>query len=323
MRPPRAGFWNFQSFPSLNCAAASSSDLETATRAKRILEHPETIAKLNAAAQRRDLAAAVLRTIAEKPIPTTTSALLEIAPFLEDDELVDLAADAMAKVADAGAIPILRKSLAQKNVPVRIVAIRGLSKAAGRSARDELRTLYRDSNPRIVLAAAHALAEQADRSCLNVLVQLLKANDVAVRARSLQVLRAATNQKLALNPFRKPDEQKAEIDAWKTWLTAHGQTAELKPPLKLSPLSEDLDRGLVAHYSFDHDAENRLKDASGHSRDGESHNAIEFISAARAEPSNSRGRAIMAPKAVTRFSRLSTSRRSRSSASRSGYGNRT
>ena len=34
----------------------------------------------------------------------------------------------------------------------------------------------------------------------------------------------------------------------------------------------------MAHYSFDHDAENRLKDASGHSRDGESHNAIEFIS---------------------------------------------
>jgi hypothetical protein len=262
-------------------AAATSADLETATRAKRILDHPATIAKLHAAAQQRELAAAVLRTIGEKSIGNTTSALLEVAPFLEDDELAGLAADAMAKVADAEAIPTLRKSLAENIVPVRIIAIRGLSKAAGRSARDELRTLYLDSNPRIVLAAAHALAEQADRSCLKVLVQLLGAEDVAVRARAVQVLRASTNQKIALNPFRKPDEQKSELDAWKTWLAAHGETVQLQRPLKLSALSEDLDRGLLVHYSFDHDAEGRLKDASGHSRDGECHNAVEFVSRGR------------------------------------------
>ena len=261
--------------------AATSSDLETATRAKRILEHPETIAKLHAAARQRELAAAVLRTIGDKPIGNTTSILLEVSPFLESDDRVDLAADAMAKVADAGAVSILRKSLAEKSVPARIVAIRGLSKAAGPSAQDELRAHYRDSNPRIVLAAAHGLAEQADRSCLEVLVKLLAAEDVAVRARALQVLRASTNQKLVFNPYRKPQEQKAELEAAKTWLATYGQTVQLQHPLKLKPLLEDLATGLLVHYSFDHDTDNRLKDASGHSHGGECHNAFEFIARGR------------------------------------------
>ena len=185
----------------------------------------------------------MLRTIGEKPIRSTTSALLEIAPFLEDDELVELTADAMAKVADAAAIPTLRKSLAQKNIPGKIVAIRGLSKAAGRSARDELRTLYRDSNPRIVLAAAHGSPskriEAVSKSSLGY-SRLRTSPFVRVPYKCFVPRRARSWR---LNPFRKPDEQKAEIDAWKTWLTTHSQTAELKPPLKLSPLSEDLGSG--------------------------------------------------------------------------------
>lgn len=260
--------------------AAEGADLEAATRAKRILQYSQTIAKLEAARSRRDLSGAVLRTIAARKIQGTTTILLETAPFL-DDGLLMLAGDVAASVALPSDAPLLRKSMGDKTVAVRVVAIRGLVTAAGDAALPELRAQLRAADTWVALAAAQALAEKADRACLEVLVQLTVADKLDVRVRAVQVLRAATKQSFAENPYRTPHEQQAEFAKWKSWLAQNGASAKLYSPLEIAPLPEDLGAGLLLHYTFNDDSAGRLIDGSGHGRHGDIKNAVSYVARGR------------------------------------------
>jgi HEAT repeat protein len=256
--------------------AESSPDLEIAFRAKKILNHPRTEEKRRALLHRQEVVAAVLRTVRDMPIKDATSVVLEVAPFLDSWALTLLAADVVATIAGPGDIELLRRSIASENVATRVVAIRGLGNAAGRPIQDELRKLCDDPEPRVVLAAGHALAAQGDRTALPPLVRLLADDDTRIRARSIQLLRALTNRQFGLNPFAKTEEQKAQQERWETWLAKESLTAPLHVPLKLKPLFEDLGRGLLLHYTFDGGMGRELKDSSGHGRHGTLHNASEF-----------------------------------------------
>ena len=238
--------------------AAAASDPEIAYRAKTILHHPRTEAKLKKERRRRDVAAAVLRLVRQKPIRKATPILIETIPFFDSQQLRAAAADAIAAVAEAGDIPLLRQSIAGPNPALRIAAIRGLGAAAGQSSQAELRLLCRDANPLVALAAAHALAAQMDRFALSVLIKLASSGDENVRVRSVQILRALTKRSFSLNPYGKVAEQETQLERWRNWLAKEGSTAKLHTPLKLSLLPEDLSHGLLAHYNFDQDASGRL-----------------------------------------------------------------
>jgi len=269
--------------------AATSSDPEVAYRARLVLDDPRTAKKLLSAQYERGVVAAVLRSIRDKPIRKTTSLILEVTPFLDDTGLSDVAADAVAAVAEPDDIPLLRRSIDHKNTAVQVAAIRGLGKAAGRSANSELQVLCRHDDSRVVLAAAHALAAQADRAALPVLVELLSSTDECVRVRGVQILRALTKQSFAYNPYVQSDDQKPKLERWNTWLGEDGLTAPLHVPLQLQPLSEDLAFGLLAHYAFDDDANDRLNDGSGNERHGTPQSAYTLTSRGRGKAIQLRG----------------------------------
>lgn len=258
-------------------AAAESPDSETAIRAKQILSHAKTLAKLEAASRQRDLAAAVLRTIAARPVAGTTTVLLDVAPSLKDAELVQLAGDATAQVANKDDLPAIRSALASESVPTRIVAVRALGKAGGNGALAELHALTRDKDDRVRFAVAQSLAEQGDRNCLPLLIHALESKDTATRVRAEQTLRAATKENFGFNPFAKVAEQQSQLDRWKKWLAEQGDAVNLQVPLVLEMLPEDLGHGLIAHYTFDDTNAGRLADAGGSGRVMTAANAVAFV----------------------------------------------
>jgi hypothetical protein len=247
--------------------AARSSDLERARRARKVLGHPRVRARLEAAELRPRLVAAVCRTIRDKPLRGMTPVLLETLPFLDAAGEVRAAREAVAATAGADDLPLLRKGIAGKNVPVKVASIRGLGRVAEDAGR-ELRALAGDADPRVALAAAHALAERGDRVALGVLVKLAGAEDVQVRVGSVEVLRALTGRQFGHDPFLDPRTQKENLARWRDWLAKEGGSAKLHLPLQVKPLPEDLRRGLLLHYTFDGDSGDRLRDVSGNGRDG-------------------------------------------------------
>jgi hypothetical protein len=261
-------------------AAAKSDNLEAAARAKLILQHPSTRTKLDAARRRRTMIAPALRTMCERQIRGLAPPLLEIAPQF-DGELSMLAGDAMAATARSADESLLRKSLGAASAATRAVAIRGLASAAGDAAKPLLVDHSRDPHALVALAAAHAMAERRDRTSLALLVKLAGSDDPIVRVRAVQVLRAATAKSFGENPYRTPAEQKTELAKWTAWLTTKDGAAPLRSPLVLAPLAENLDAGLVLHYTFDEVSGRRLTDGSGHARHGTTNNMVEYIARGR------------------------------------------
>lgn len=257
--------------------ATTAADPEIASRAQRILSHPQVAAKVARAESRPWISAAVFRTIQQKPIQGATPGLFDVIPLLDDPELLDLASEAVAEIASPDEAPLLRRSLASKNLNLRIAAIRGLARASVK-AEAELRAMKDDAEPRLALAAAHTLAQRGDRAALAALVRLVSSEDERVRARSEQILRAWTGRDFGFNPFQDPAAQKENLARWRTWVAAEGRTAKLNLPLCLAPLPEDLRRGLLLHYTFDQIVDGRLTDSSGHRRHGTVHNERSLVS---------------------------------------------
>jgi hypothetical protein len=256
--------------------ATIAADPEIASRARLILSHPQVTAKVARAESWSWISAAVCRAIRDKPIQGALPALFEVMPFVDDADLLDVFCEAVATIARPADVPLLRQGLTSKSLNVRIAAIRGLGRANVKSE-TELRALLEDAEPRLALAAVHTLAERGDRTALAVLVRLASARDERVRVRSEQILRAWTGRYFGFNPFQDPTGQREPLKRWRTWIAGEGHTAKLRLPLHLAPLPEDLRRGLLLHYTFDQVAEARLKDKSGHGRDGTLHNAHALV----------------------------------------------
>ena len=115
--------------------ATAAADPEIASRAKRILSHPQVAAKVARAESRPSISAAVFRTIQKKRIQGATPELFDVIPLLDDPELLDAACEAVAEIASPDDAALLGRSLASKNLNLRIAAIRGLARSRRQSRR--------------------------------------------------------------------------------------------------------------------------------------------------------------------------------------------
>jgi HEAT repeat protein len=102
---------------------------------------------------------------------------------------------------------------------VRIVAAETLARLVGDGAKDSLRKMLAAEQETVKLAAARALANLGDRETLAVFIKLLESEDVKIRSRSIQSLRAYTQQKLAFAPYDPVEARVAAVKGWQKWLT--------------------------------------------------------------------------------------------------------
>ena len=181
--------------------------------------------------RRSDLIASSINMLRQKKTPGGASAVLSIAPLIEDDYLILAAThsiDATATKDDAAA---LRSALESGTPAAQLMSIRAFGRVSAESAKPSLTKLLESGDDRVRLAAARALANAGERSSMETLVTLLDSKDAKIRMRSHQSLRALTGQKIDFAPEGKPEDRAKSIDAWRQWVRAEGATAKLTLPL--------------------------------------------------------------------------------------------
>jgi hypothetical protein len=221
--------------------AADGEDGEVRLRARQVLA--ERSAHNGSAA----VAVACFRTIARRKLIGAAPALLDVLPLYADEFVLVAAREALKATSRAEDVALLRRAARGGPVEARVAALLALATAAGDGALPELRELLGDNESRVRLAAARALAERGDRTCLGPLVQLLSAGDIRVRHGSISTLRALTGRQSDYTAWIEPLAQEEAIRDWRQWLIGEGLTAQLTYPLRSTNL--EMGRTLVCLYA--------------------------------------------------------------------------
>jgi outer membrane protein assembly factor BamB len=118
----------------------------------------------------------------------------------------------------------------------------------GAEADSELLPFLESDDPRLRFTAAKALANHGERQALPVLVDLLEAENVQLRAQAAATLRQATGQAFSFVAYETPEKRDAARNQWAEWVKAHGQTARLTFPIpEERPLREHT---LICNYQL-------------------------------------------------------------------------
>ncbi len=206
-------------------AASKGPDPEIRWRAKKILElgKPESERVLFAA----------FKTIEQKRIGGLMAELLRAIPLCDKSHLRFAARQAVRAIAHPKNANALRRALQSTIHEVRIAAIVGLGKALGKKSVADLHPLLGDSQDRIKLAAARAVADFGDRKCLSPLLRLLSSAEINVRTSAAVALRGLSGKYFGFAAYDTQEKRSAAAAKWKTWIANEGQTAKLSFPLKL------------------------------------------------------------------------------------------
>ncbi|MCA9267651.1 MAG: PQQ-binding-like beta-propeller repeat protein, partial [Planctomycetales bacterium] len=136
---------------------------------------------------------------------------------------------ASARAEDAS---LLKDALTSDNAHVRAAATAALGSALGEAAESDLRKMTEDPNDDVRLAAARAMADYGQRDSLNVLIDLLGADEVETRTHASGALRSLTQQYFGYAAYDVEANRNKAVEKWRNWLAAEGQTAKLSFPLK-------------------------------------------------------------------------------------------
>lgn len=179
---------------------------------------------------------------------TGAAQVLGVTAFCQQSGLLSLARQALVATTRPEDAELIVAALSDENENVRVTAMAALPKALGKEkATEKLLPLLADEGEHVRLAAAIALANEGERKALPTLGELLDAEDLQVRARSVQALRALTGQRFKFVAYDKPEDRVAAASGWKKWIGDNAQTVELKFPIADSKVM--LGRTLVCFYS--------------------------------------------------------------------------
>jgi HEAT repeat protein len=205
--------------------AIEHEDLEIGMRAKRLLGE----------AGDKDLQRLqrVLQQIVRHKVTGLTAELLPVLEYASGRPAV--AVRAMVVTSSKSDETLLREQLSAASSVVREAAVTALGQHLGSNASAELKKLLTDSDNRVTLAAARALANVGDRSSLPILVKLLKSTRFGMRYEAVRILRFVSSKKFNYRADAEMDSDTtaSAIDAWRTWLQSEGKTATLRFPIKL------------------------------------------------------------------------------------------
>ena len=201
----------------------------------------------DAVAKRDGLIFSALSEIRKNEVPQAADEVLKAAAIVAKPNQVNAARQALLATVTAADAESIQSALGDENENVRVVALAGAAAAFGDKATERLADLLNDNSEEVRFYVAFALLNAGDREALSTLGELLDAEDVRIRSRAVQSLRAVSGQRFKYMAYEKDDARKAAADAWRDWIAADGQTSELKLPIGDSNVL--LGRTLVAMYS--------------------------------------------------------------------------
>ena len=190
----------------------------------------ETLAK-ETLARRGEQISASISALRTKKTPGAAPAILAVAPLLEEEHLLQSAAQAVEATATKDDVQSLQAALAGQQPTVQLVSIGAFARLAPEQAKTSLSALLAGGDDRVRLSAARALANLGERQVLETFVALLQSENTRIRAKSYQSLRALTGQKIDFSPEGNPEGRNRQIAAWNAWVRAEGATAKLTLPL--------------------------------------------------------------------------------------------
>jgi hypothetical protein len=231
---------------------AGKHDLETEKRGELILVE----------ARRADLEHKVFlayRVIQARRLKGLAPLVLELLPQWQEDHIVQAGIKAVEASAERTDGKTLREVIAQKRpAEIRAAAVTALAAVFGREIDRELEGLLQDSEPRVCLAAAVALLNQENRKPLAVLVRLLEAEKVEVRAAAATILQEISGKQIDYASYDEAKLRAKGVAAWRDWVEREGPGAKLNLPVGTRRAARG--RILVAVYG-----DNVLREIDGRS----------------------------------------------------------
>jgi outer membrane protein assembly factor BamB len=159
------------------------------------------------------------------------TAILAVAPLLEQDYLVTLAARALEAAAQPSDQEELLAALQTDSPISQAMAAGALAKIAPAVARQHYARLAKSKDDRVRLTAARGMLNQGDRTAFTALLALLDSDNPRIRSRSHQTLRSVSGEPIAFASEAKAEERGKTVAAWKAWIEKEGPTAKLALPL--------------------------------------------------------------------------------------------
>lgn len=201
--------------------ATTSPDPEIRYRARIVIERSKK-GKNSTVMQ-----VALLR-IRGKEFAKAVPLLLELIPQFSRSDLVSAASQALRSVAQKSHADLLRKTLySSKHTQLRIAVLHTLGSIGEKSLLPDLKKLNKDQDERIRLAAAASLLRLKEREGLLTLAELLKSDNVQVRADAITILQAAVGRRFNYLAVDKSPARNRAANEWIAWVSEHGATAKL------------------------------------------------------------------------------------------------
>lgn len=196
-------------------AAVRGDDPEVRWRAQVVLQETNK--------PRSELLYAVFVVIQHGEFPGLADSLLKTMPACHSDYLRVALVRALEATVTADDDELLRGYLRQEDVHVRIAAMTALERVLGPLAVDDLKPILRDPNDAVRMAAAERLIRHSPDAVYETLGQLLDSDDVAVRNRSIQLLRANLSLTLPYSAYAGPELRLPQAEAWRKAIAAWQQ----------------------------------------------------------------------------------------------------
>lgn len=165
------------------------------------------------------LPAAVIRLLAHARPRGAVEALLEYAPFADDDIVEDALLTALSQLRDVNSEAALRLALRSPSPPRRAAAAYALAKSKDDRTRAAVQVLLQDPEAQVRLRTAQALTALGDRSAVPVLIDLLVSGppQIVWQAEDLLLRLADERPPIFAGGGSGKEDQQAHRDAWAAW----------------------------------------------------------------------------------------------------------
>jgi outer membrane protein assembly factor BamB len=225
--------------PALFQEAIQAGDPEIRWRAREILKQGN---------QKTDqMLHASLQLIRNENMAELLPLVLKAIPFCTETYIREEAVRTLKALAAPKDAPLLQAALDQTDVETQRAALVTLEHLLGADADTALLRFLDGKDESLRYTAARALGNHGRREALPVLVDLLEADDMQIRANSSAALRLLTGENFSFVAYDTDANRTKARGQWVNWVADKGGVAKLNFPIPDAPILRE--HTLICNYS--------------------------------------------------------------------------